>query len=84
MAVSPERLLYRCVESGSLETAFGTVTAKRYVVSVPPAPEEQGYSFWADDDGFVLESYDGPDRSRPWMKLVEFRRGEPASGIASR
>jgi len=84
MAVSPERMLYRCVERGSVETPFGAVAAKRYVVSLPPGPEEQGYSFWADEDGLVLESYEGPDRSRPWMRLVELRRGDAAPGFASR
>jgi hypothetical protein len=74
MAVSPERMLYRCVEQRVLETPFGTVAAKRYVVSVPPASEEQGYAFWADENGFVLESYEGLDPGRPWMRLVEFRR----------
>jgi len=56
MAVSPERMLYRCVERRTLETPLGPVNAKRYVVSLPPAPEEQGYAFWADEEGFVLES----------------------------
>jgi len=84
MAVSPERMLYRCVQRGSVETPFGAVAAKRYVVSLPPGPEEQGYSFWADEDGLVLESYEGPDRSRPWMRLVELRRGDAAPGFASR
>jgi hypothetical protein len=75
MAVSPERMLYRCVERGAFETPVGAVQAKRYVVSLPPAPEEEGYTFWADEEGFVLESYEGHDRSLPWMRLVEFRRG---------
>jgi Putative glycolipid-binding len=74
MAVSPERMLYRCVERGVFETPLGPVQAKRYVVSLPPAPETEGYTFWADEEGFVLESYEGHDRSLPWMRLVEFRR----------
>jgi len=74
MAVSPDRMLYRCVEKGTFETPLGVVTAKRYVVSIPPAPEHQGYSFWADEDGFVLESYEGLDASRTWMRLVELRK----------
>jgi len=37
-------------------------------------PGEEGYMFWADEDGIVLESYDGLDHSRPWMQLVEYRR----------
>ena len=75
MAVQPERMLYRCVEQGVVITPRGPVDAKRYVVSLPPAPEHEGYTFWADADGFVLESYEGHDPSRPWMKLVEFARG---------
>jgi len=75
MAVSPERMLYRCVEKRAFETPFGMVEAKRYVVSVPPAPEEEGYAFWADEDGFVLESYEGLDTTKVWMKLMEYRRG---------
>ncbi len=75
MAVTPERMLYRCIEQRALATPFGTVNAKRYVVSIPPAPEDQGYAFWADEDGFVLESCEGVDDSRPWMRLVEYQRG---------
>jgi len=75
MAVSPERMLYRCVEIGTFETPRGAIKAKRYVVSLPPRPEDEGYSFWADEEGFVLESYEGLDTSRTWMKLVEFRHG---------
>ncbi len=75
MAVSPERMLYRCVEVGTYETPRGPVQAKRYIVSLPPQPEEEGYTFWADEDGFVLESYEGLDTSRPWMRLVEFHKG---------
>jgi len=73
MAVSPSRMLYRCVEQGSFDGPFGPVPAKRYVVSVPPHGEADAYSFWADADGFVLESYEGLDSSRPWMRLVECR-----------
>ncbi len=74
MAVSPERMLYRCVEQGEYRAPCGTVTAKRYVVTVPPQPEAEGYAFWADEDGFVLESYEGDDPSRTWMRLVELNR----------
>lgn len=74
MAVSPERMLYRCVERRPLTTPLGTFPAKRYVVSIPPAPESEGYTFWADEDGFVLESYEGLDATKPWMRLVEYQR----------
>jgi hypothetical protein len=74
MAVSPERMLYRCVERRLLTTPLGTFAAKRYIVSVPPGPEADGYSFWADEDGFVLESYEGLDPAKPWMQLVEYQR----------
>jgi len=74
MAVSPHRMLYRCVETGTFHTPFGPVAAKRYAVSLPPAPESEGYTFWADEDGFVLESYEGHDPARPWMRLVELGR----------
>src|SRR5438477_411290 len=67
MAVSPDRMLYRCVEKGPFSGPMGPVPASRYVVSLPPRGEEEGYSFWADDDGIVLESYEGLDRSQPWM-----------------
>ena len=46
-----------------------------FTVSLPPRDEEEGYTFWADEDGFVLESYEGLDQSRPWMRLIELRRG---------
>ena len=75
MAVTPDRMLYRCVEKGPFAGPMGPVPASRYVVSLPPRGEEEGYSFWADDDGIVLESYEGLDRSQPWMRLVELRRG---------
>ena len=45
------------------------------MVSSPPAPESEGFTFWADDDGIVLESHEGPEPTRPWMRLVELRRG---------
>jgi hypothetical protein len=75
MAVSPERMRYRCVEVGSFQTPVGPVKAKRYVVSLPPAPESEGYTFWADESGIVLQSYEGLDLERPWMRLVEYSRG---------
>ena len=75
MAVSPERMRVRCVEAGVVETPFGRREAKRYVVSLPPRPEAEGYSFWADPDGFVLESYDDIGQQRVWMRLVELERG---------
>jgi len=74
MAVSPERMRIRCVETGRFETPFGSREAKRYVVSLPPRPEDEGYSFWADVDGMVLESYDDPNGDRPWMRLIEWAR----------
>ena len=71
MAVTPGRLLYRCVERGR----FGSGPAKRYIVSRPPGSESEGFAFWADDDGLVLESYEGLDLARPWMRLAELRKG---------
>ena len=75
MAVTPGRLLYRCVERGTFLSPLGPVAARRYVVSSPPAPESEGFTFWADDDGIVLESHEGPEPTRPWMRLVELHRG---------
>lgn len=79
MAVTPERMVYRCIERGAIETAMGRREAKCYVAWLPSEGEDHGYTFWADEDGFVLESYEGHDRSRPWMRLVEFRKttGDP-------
>jgi hypothetical protein len=74
MAVTPDRMLYRCVEAGEFAPPWGAVKAKRYVVSLPGQGDEQGYTFWADEDGFVLESYEGLDLGRPWMRLVELWR----------
>ncbi len=74
MAVSPERMRMRCVEAGFVETPFGRREAKRYVVSLPPQPESDGYSFWADPDGVVLESHDDPGGQRTWMQLMELER----------
>jgi hypothetical protein len=75
MAVTPDRMLYRCVEKSRFSTPFGAVAAGRYIVSLPPRTEDEGYTFWADEDGIVLESYEGLDLSRPWMRLVELQRG---------
>lgn len=75
MAVTPERMLYRCVEKGLFRGVLGEVPGARYVVSLPPRGEEEGYTFWADESGIVLESYEGLDLSRPWMRLVEVQRG---------
>jgi hypothetical protein len=75
MAVTPDRMLYRCAERGLFATPFGAVNAARYVVSMPLRGEDEGYTFWADEDGFVLESYEGLDLSRPWMRLMEYQRG---------
>jgi hypothetical protein len=74
MAVTPDRMLYRCVEKGTFAAPGGDVAAGRYIVSLPSQGEDGGYTFWADEDGIVLESYDGTDLSRPWMRLVEYRR----------
>ncbi len=74
MAVTPERMRVRCVEHGTFVTPFGPLAARRYVVSLPPRPEDEGYTFWADADGFVLESYEGHDVARPWMRLVDHAR----------
>ncbi len=76
MAVSPERMLIRCVEKGTYAAPGGEVPAKRYVVSLPPATEAEGYTFWADAHDVVLESFEGPEPKVSWMKLVEYRRGE--------
>ena len=74
MAVTPDRMLYRCVEKGTFASPRGDLPAGRYVVSLPAQGEDQGYTFWADEDGIVLESYEGLDRSRTWMRLVEYLR----------
>ena len=74
MAVTPERMVYRCIERGRFATPLGDVDARCYIVFMPSEGEDAGYTFWADENGFVLESYEGHDRSRPWMRLVEFRK----------
>lgn len=74
MAVTPERQRYRCVEHGTFETPYGAVKAKRYEVTSEDRPGE-GYGFWADDEGFVLESYEGIGGTTPWMKLLAVERG---------
>lgn len=75
MAVSPERMRIRCAQIGTFDGPAGPVRAKRYVVSLPPRPEDEGWSFWADEDGFVLESYEDAGTSRTWMRLVEMTTG---------
>jgi hypothetical protein len=64
----------RCVEVGEFETPFGRRAAKRYVVSLPPRSEAEGWGFWADEDGMVLESYEDSNAERRWMQLVEMER----------
>lgn len=75
MAVTPERMLYRCVEKDMFAAPSGAVPAGRYLVSLPPRGEDEGYTFWADENGIVLESYEGLGQMRPWMRLVEYQRG---------
>ena len=75
MAVSPERMLLRCVERGAFQAPWGLVPAKRYVLSLPPRDEREGYTFWADENDFLLESYEGAEPVTTWMRLVELRRG---------
>jgi hypothetical protein len=74
MAVEPARMLCRCVEVGTYDTPLGPVSAKRYVLSLTGQAEGDRYAFWADDHGIVLESYEGIEATRPWMRLVEYRR----------
>jgi hypothetical protein len=78
MAVTPDRMLYRCVEKRTFESPRGPVPAGRYVVTLPSRERDEGYMFWADEAGIVLESYDGLDPARPWMRLVEYRREDPS------
>ena len=75
MAVTPDQMLYRCVEKGTFAGPSRMVAAGFYVVSLPPRGEDEAYALWADESGIVLESYEGLDRSRPWMRLVEVERG---------
>jgi hypothetical protein len=41
---------------------------------------DEGYTFWADRQGIVLESHEGPGASALWMKLVEYS-GQPLGGL---
>jgi hypothetical protein len=75
MAVDPDRMRIRCVEKGVFRAGWGEVAARRYTLTLPPRPEAEGYTFWADEHGTVLESYEGPEPATPWMTLVEYRRG---------
>jgi hypothetical protein len=75
MAVTPEPMRMTCVEAGARATAWGRCAAKRYVVSLTGRPGAEGYTFWADEDGFVLESFDDLDQRSPWMRLIELERG---------
>jgi len=73
MAVTPDRMRYRCVAHGTYETPYGPVKARRYE-AIPPDRPGEAYAFWADEEGFVLESYEGLDTTRPWMKLIALER----------
>jgi hypothetical protein len=75
LLIGPGRMLYRCVERGVFRSPAGEVPARRFVVSRPPEPELEGFTFWADDDGVVLASYEGLDPVRPWMTLTAYARG---------
>jgi len=75
MAVTPDRMLVRCEEKGVVPSPRGPVFAGRYVVELPGHGGGDSYTFWADESGIVLESYEGLDRSRPWMRLVEYSIG---------
>ncbi|MGH7742160.1 MAG: hypothetical protein ACRENS_09065 [Candidatus Eiseniibacteriota bacterium] len=78
MAVTPGRMLFRCVEHGTFHSPAGELPARRFVVSRPPESESAGFTLWADDDGVVLESYEGLDPTRPWMTLTAYTRSESA------
>lgn len=73
MAVTPDRMRYRCVAHGTYETPYGAVNARRYE-AIPPDRPGEAYAFWADEEGFVLETYEGLDTTRPWMKLIALER----------
>jgi hypothetical protein len=73
MAVHPDRMLLRCVEQGAYRAPWGEIAAKRYLLSLPPRSEAEGYTFWADERGVVLESFEGPEPAVSWMRLVEHR-----------
>lgn len=75
MAVSPERMKLRCVAAATIMSPRGPVAAKRYVASLPPRGEDEGWTFWADEDGLVLESFEGPEPGTPWMRLVDLTEG---------
>lgn len=75
MAVSPERMKLRCVAAATIMSPRGPVAAKRYVASLPPRGEDEGWTFWADEDGLVLESFEGAEPGKPWMRLVELTEG---------
>jgi hypothetical protein len=75
MAVSPEPMRITCVEAATRATPWGPRAAKRYVVELPRRPAIERYTFWADEDGFVLDSYDDDEQMRPWMRLVELSLG---------
>jgi hypothetical protein len=75
MAVSPGRMLLRCVEHGRYLAPWGEVAARRYVVSLPPRGEAEGYTFWADEHDRVLETFEGPEPVSSWMRLTEFVAG---------
>jgi hypothetical protein len=73
MAVVPERQRYLFVESGPIETPAGRFEAWRWQLTNPERPGDEGYTFWSDARGMVLESYEGPAPGRVWMRLTEYR-----------
>jgi hypothetical protein len=74
MAVTPERMRLTCVERGERPAPWGIVAAKRYVATWPPREAAEGYGFWASEDDWVLEAFEGAEPGRPWMKLIEMKR----------
>lgn len=74
MAVEPGREKLRCTEAAEHPSPRGPVAARRVVSSRPPATESDGSAFWIDEHDIVLEAFDGLDTTRPWMRLVEYRR----------
>lgn len=76
MAVSPDRMMFRCEEEAMFLSPIGPIPAKRYVATVTGENSDSArYGFWADERGIVLESFEGDDVGQTWMKLVEYRRG---------
>ena len=86
MAVTPDRMLYRCVREGRLRlAAAGRCLPGAVVVSLPAQGRAMGATSRSGPTrtGSCSNRTTGSIRSRPWMRLVEYRSRGPVNLVCA-